>query len=155
MTPEKTWTTTLEQLNESQFLVTFDDLSAQPLLVDDSVMFGREGSATTVQVLSAAIGNGLAASFLLSFRNAGLEPRKLTAEVRVTGSEESGRCKLTGIRVSLKPEFDEFMLGKVGHCLEQFEEESTLFAGVHQSIDFQMEVSPILATRAAAHTHVA
>ena len=143
METSKEITLSLEQLNGFEFKVKFEGIENNLLLTDEPPPLGRSKGPNPSQLLSAAVGNCLAASLLFCMRKARIEPKKIKATVKtVLTRNEKGRIRIGGIRVSILPEFENATQAEIARCLELFEDFCTVTQSVRRGIDVQVEVTP-------------
>jgi organic hydroperoxide reductase OsmC/OhrA len=142
MEANREFTTTLDQISDYEFMVKFDEQGIHTLLVDEAPPLGRGEGPNPIQMLAASLGNCLAASLLFCLRRARIEPRdiKATVKTKLTRNEK-GRIRIGSIEVSVHPEFDEYVLGDVGRCLDLFEDFCIVTQSVRQGIDVQVKVT--------------
>ena len=113
-----------------------------PLVLDEPEPFGEGHGPNAARVLAAAIGNCLSASLLFCFRRARLD----VAELRTTveGSmvrNPRGRLRLGPIRVKIEPVFSAEDRGRMGRCLELFEDFCVVTQSVRGGLDVAVEVT--------------
>jgi organic hydroperoxide reductase OsmC/OhrA len=125
----------IELKERYQFLVRFEDVEGKPtLLCDEPPPLGEGEGPNAADVLGAAVGNCLAASFAFCLRKARLEPVRLTANVTTHVSRnERGRFRIASIDVELTPELASENAGRK-RCEELFEDFCIVTASVRGGI---------------------
>jgi uncharacterized OsmC-like protein len=137
---EKRLTVDLERVKDYEFRVRFGDGFAD-LVLDEPPPLGADHGPNASKVLSAAIGNCLAASLLFCLRKSRLEPRSLHATVETTiRRNEKGRFRIGGTRVAIKLDLDAEARERAGRCLELFEDFCTVTESVRSGIPVDVEV---------------
>ncbi len=125
-----------------EFVAEFNDLPDGPsILLDEPEPVGTGRAPNAVAVLSAAIGDCLAASLTYCFQKSRLEPAGLTAHVttHVTRNDK-GRSRISSIDVELLPELPDANPARVARCEELFEDFCTVTASVRQGIPVNVSV---------------
>jgi uncharacterized OsmC-like protein len=125
-----------------EFVAEFNDVPDAPsILLDEPEPLGEGRAANAVDVLSAAVGNCLAASLAYCLRKTRLEPADLTAHVttHVTRNDR-GRSRIASIDVELVPEMAGADPTRVARCEELFEDFCTVTASVRQGIPVNVSV---------------
>ncbi len=129
-----------------RFRVRFDQAGVPDLLTDEPPPLGKGEGPNPARLLSAAVGNCLAASLLFCLTRARLEVAGLTATVETTlGRDEQGRLRVTGIHVTLAPEVTAEVRDRMGRCLEVFESFCVVTESVRRGIDVAVRVEPATA----------
>jgi uncharacterized OsmC-like protein len=126
-----------------EFIAEFNDVPDRPsILLDEPEPLGEGRAANAVDVLSAAVGNCLAASLAYCLRKSRLEPADLTAHVttHITRNDK-GRSRIGSIDVELVPEMAaDADPTRVARCEELFEDFCTVTASVRQGIPVNVSV---------------
>jgi uncharacterized OsmC-like protein len=114
-----------------------------PLRVDESPPLGAGQGPSPVRLLAVAVGHCLGASALFCLRKARVDVRALgvTVDVRLARNER-GRLRIGGIRVALAPRVAPADAGRMGRCLEIFEDFCVVTQSVRDGIDVKVEVAP-------------
>lgn len=135
MSQERIHHVTVRLARDYQFVAQFDDVAGRPsMLLDEPEPLGHNRGPNAAEVLSAAVGNCLAASLVFCLQRARIEVDGLTARVttHVTRNEK-GRFRISGIDVELDP-----LVGndasKLDRCGELFEDFCIVTASVKQGI---------------------
>jgi uncharacterized OsmC-like protein len=133
-----------------QFLVRFDDIKGSPtLLCDEPPPLGDGEGPNPAAVLSAAVGNCLAASFAFCLRKSRMEPTRLTARVTThVVRNERGRLRIAGIDVVLAPEGLTTSGGGTKRCEELFEDFCTVTASIRRGIPVSVSLDAAADTAA-------
>ena len=123
-----------------RFRVDFGD-GRGVLLMDEPAPLGDGSGPNAAAVLGAAVANCLSASLLFCLRKARVEVRSLGADVEVTSSRnERGRLRVSGVRVQLHPDLAPGNEGRVGRCLELFEDFCVVTEAVRGGIEVDVTV---------------
>ncbi len=123
-----------------RFKVDFGD-GRGVLLMDEPAPLGDGSGPNAAAVLGAAVANCLSASLLFCLRKARIEVRSLGADVEVTSSRnERGRLRVSGVRVQLHPALAPGNEGRVGRCLELFEDFCVVTEAVRGGIEVDVTV---------------
>ncbi|MDA8301212.1 MAG: OsmC family protein [Actinomycetota bacterium] len=123
-----------------RFKVDFGD-GRGVLLMDEPAPLGDGSGPNAAAVLGAAVANCLSASLLFCLRKARIEVRSLGADVEVTSSRnERGRLRVSGVRVQLHPDLAPGNEGRVGRCLELFEDFCVVTEAVRGGIEVDVTV---------------
>lgn len=114
-----------------------------PLLMDEPAPLGDGTGPNASAVLAAAMGNCLSASLLYCLRRSRVDVVGLRTEVEVTPERNpEGRLRIGAIRVELHPEVAAGAEGRLGRCLELFEDFCVVTESVRGGIDVAVEVVP-------------
>jgi organic hydroperoxide reductase OsmC/OhrA len=111
------------------------------LVMDEPEPLGAGSGPNASAVLGAAVGNCLSASLLFCLRKAHIDVRSLRTEVEVTrGRNDRGRLRVSSVRVRLHPEVAAGYEGRLGRCLELFEDFCVVTEAVRDGIDVDVTV---------------
>jgi uncharacterized OsmC-like protein len=127
-----------------EFAVDFELPGVAELVLDEPVPLGAGRGPNAARILAAAVGNCLGASLLLCLRKARIEVQELRVSVR--GSfvrNEQGRLRIGGLQVRLEPGVPAEQRGRLGRCLDLFEDFCIVTASVRQGIDVEVDVEPV------------
>lgn len=114
-----------------------------PLLMDEPGPLGDGAGPNASALLAAAVGNCLSASLLYCLRRARIDVVGLRSEAVVTPERnDEGRLRIGSIRVALHPEVAAGAEGRLGRCLELFEEYCVVTESVRAGIDVIVDVAP-------------
>jgi uncharacterized OsmC-like protein len=127
---------TVRLTRDFEFAATFDDLPTAPAIrFDEPPPLGHHRAPNAVDVLSAAVGNCLAASLTFCLRKARVDVRGLTAHVTTdVERNDKGRFRIRHIDVELSPELGDAPLNGVTRCEGLFEDFCTVTASVRRGI---------------------
>ena len=140
MSEERIHHVTLTLARDYEFIAQFDDVPGRPSIVlDEPPPLGKSGGPNAADVLSAAVGNCLAASLAFCLRRARIDVSALTASVttHVTRNER-GRFRITGIDVALDPVIRD--AATFGRCGDLFEDFCVVTASVKQGIPIRVSL---------------
>ncbi len=113
----------------------------QTLTMDEPPPLGEGAGPNASTVLGAAVGNCLSASLVYCLRRAHLEVESLETEVVVTPvRDERGRLRIGSIKVRLHPVLAGDSPGRVGRCLELFEDFCVVTESVRHGIAVDVAV---------------
>jgi uncharacterized OsmC-like protein len=138
----------LRMLKNYQFEAQFPDIpSAPPVKFDEPLPLGEGTAPQAVDVLSAAIGNCLAASLAFCLRKARVAFDGLEAHVTTEVTRDAkGRMRIGSIAVELAPEVSQTDRAGLERCKALFEDFCTVTASVRRGIDVGVTVKePALA----------
>lgn len=133
--PTSTHHVTVRLAREFEFVAEFNGVpDAAPVMMDEPRPLGGGQAPNAVDLLSAAVGDCLAASLAFCLRKAHVEVRGLTADVTThLVRNEKGRARISGIDVALQPELGR-LDAPIGRCEELFEDFCTVTASVRRGI---------------------
>jgi uncharacterized OsmC-like protein len=133
-------TITLEQGFE--FRATFDGASGTSVVLDEPPPLGGGRGPNAAALLSAAVGNCLAASLLFCLRKSRATVGALTADVttRITRNE-AGRFRISGIDVALSTDVSAEDLARLGRCEDLFEDYCIVTESVRRGIPVSVSVA--------------
>lgn len=131
----------LELLQDYEFKVKFRE-GLEDLIMDEPEPLGRGQGPNASRILAAAVGNCLSASLLLCLRKAKLSPAGLKTSVttRLTRNE-GGRLRIGESRVSIQLDLDPALHGKLGRCMELFENYCVVTQSVRAGIPVEVVVT--------------
>lgn len=122
------------------FTVDFSE-GTPSLLVDERPPLGKGRGPDPARLLAAAIGSCLGASLLFCLRKARVDVSQL--DTRVEGTivrNASGRLRIGEIRVRLAPQIAPSQRGRMGRCLELFEDFCIVTQSLRQGIAVNVEL---------------
>jgi uncharacterized OsmC-like protein len=127
-----------------EFVAEFPDLPDSPaMLLDEPQPLGDSRGPNAADVLAAAVGDCLAASFAFCVRKAQMKLDDLTADVVAHLSRnEKGRLRIDTIDVELKPRFRHLDQPRLERCEALFEDFCTVTASVRRGIPVTVSVKP-------------
>lgn len=127
----------LEALGGYRFRVDFPGTGTE-LVMDEPEPLGEGTGPNASQVLSAALGNCLSASFLFCLRRMDIEPESLETVVEThVGRNEEGRLRVQSAEVTLTVGLDPEDRDRVGRCVDLFEDYCVVTGAVRQGIDVE------------------
>jgi uncharacterized OsmC-like protein len=124
-----------------QFAADFEDASVPELLLDEPPPLGEGRGSNAARLLGAAVGNCLGASLVYCLRRAHIAVRQL--RVKVEGAvvrNERGRLRIGELRVTLYPDLPAEEQGRIGRCLDLFEDFCIVTESVRSGINVQVAV---------------
>lgn len=135
------YTVSVDQVRDYQFLVTFDKEQYAALAMDEPAPLGGDTAPGAGRVLAAAVGNCLGASFLFAARKAGVEVTGIHAEVAVeVVRNERRRLRIGRIAVTLDPKITPGDAAKAESVRGIFEDFCTITASVRQGVPVDVTV---------------
>jgi uncharacterized OsmC-like protein len=143
MSEERTHHVTIRLAREYEFTAEFNDVpNSASILLDEPEPLGHNRAPNAAAILSAAVGNCLAASLAFCLRKSRIEVDGLTAHVttRIVRNE-TGRLRIGGIDVQLVPEIAEADRSRLGRCEELFEDFCMVTESVRQGIPVNVTVT--------------
>lgn len=133
---------TLEQVEDYEFRVRFDDTTIPDLTTDESSPIGRDAGPNPSRMLAVAVANCLCASLLFALRKYKNTPGKLGAKARVTlARNEQGRWRITHVGVDLQLADKAEVLEHLDRVLAQFEDFCIVTQSVRQGIAVDVSVT--------------
>lgn len=139
--PAGEFTVTVEQVEDYEFKVHFDETEFDEYRMDEPAPIGHDRAPNAARVLSAAIGNCLSASLLFCARKAKVELGPIRTEVRTqVFRSERGRLRIGKVQVRIDPRIPETEKHKALRCLDLFEDYCVVTQSVRQGIDVQVAV---------------
>lgn len=142
MTDERQQHATVRLVRDYQFVAEFGDVSNTPsILFDEPPPLGDGRAPNASAVLSAAVGDCLAASLALCLRKAHLDVAGLTAHVttRIVRNDQ-GRLRIGGIEVELEPDVSAGDATRLERCERIFENFCTVTSSVREGIPVAVHV---------------
>lgn len=127
-----------------QFNVDFGQPGVPVLVTDEAAPLGRGRGPNPARLLATAVGNCLASSALFCLRKARIEVHGMT--VRVDGAmvrNERSRLRVGPLKVTLEPRVRVEDRGRIGRCLEIFEDFCVVTDSVRKGLDVDVEVKPV------------
>jgi uncharacterized OsmC-like protein len=156
MAEERTYHVSVRLDRGFEFLAEFPDVPGAPALrFDEPAPLGANGGPNAVAVLSAAVGNCLAASLAFCLRRSRMDVEGLTANVTTrVARDEKGRHRIASIDVELAPVFGQEAGSHGEHprferCGDQFEDFCTVTASVKRGIPVHVSLKSGAETKVA------
>lgn len=136
------FTTTLEQVKDFTFTVTFDKESMKTLTLDEPPPLGRETGPNASRVLASAVGHCLSASLLFCLQKSRIPMKHVSTKVHTTlARNEAGRWRVQGMKVDIKAEpVNEQDREHMKRCLDLFEDFCLVTQSVRKGIDVKVDV---------------
>ena len=145
MTPHDRFTVDLSLRDGYAFNVEFGEGEGSPLVVDELPPLGEANGPNPARLLAAAVGSCLSASLLFCLRKARIEVGDLRTTVEGTIiRNERGRLRIGGISVRLAPELTPEQRGRMGRCLDLFQDFCIVTESVRDGIAVDVAVEPAL-----------
>src|SRR5690606_35323380 len=105
------------------FEVDFEKDGVPALLTDEPPPLGDGLGPNPARLLAAAVGNCMSASLRFCLERARVDVQGMRTRVEGTMvRNERGRLRVGSLHVSLEPRLDADELGRIGRCLEVFED---------------------------------
>lgn len=141
MSDEQSIELTLEQVNDYEFRLRFDDTDAPDLLTDEPPPLGHGVGPNPSRLLLVAVANCLSASLLFSLRKFKNDAGQLAAHARATlARNEHGRLRVKRIEVELAMGAAAGSLEHLPRLLAQFEDFCVVTESVRQGIEVLVSV---------------
>lgn len=138
---EQTFTITLEQRQDYEFLVRFDKESVADLVTDEGAPLGKDSGPNPARLLAAAVANCLSASLLFALRKFKNRPEPVTASATTRiGRNEQGRLRILGIDVQIRTGRKAAEMEHLGRILAQFEEFCIVTQSVRDGLSVNVSV---------------
>jgi uncharacterized OsmC-like protein len=135
---------TVSQVQDYQFLVTFDKESMGQLTTDESLPLGKESGPTPSRMLAAAVANCLSASLLFAFKKAGVEVGQIETQITTqVVRNEQRRLRIGKMEVLIDPKLSPESLEKAKAPRVIFESFCTVTQSVAQGIPVEVKVKGI------------
>lgn len=123
------------------FTVDFPDVDVPPMVVDEQPPLGEGNGPNPTRLLAAAIGSCLGASLLFCLRKSRIEVGSLRTTVEGTFERnERGRLRVGRLKVRLAPELSDEQRGRMGRCLDLFQDFCIVTESVRRGIPIEVEV---------------
>lgn len=136
----------LEQKQDFQFLIDFNQEGVPLLLADELPPLGEGNGPNPARLLAAAVANCLAASLLFCLRKSRIEPHQLRAAVQgEMVRNERGRLRIRQLNVRIEPLLAEADAERITRCSEIFQDFCIVTESVRDGIDVQVELVPAVA----------
>lgn len=126
---------TLEQIDDYEFRVRFDDTGLADLITDEPPPLGQAAGPNPTRLLAAAVANCLSASLLFALRKYKNEPGQLVTHARATLERNAqGRLRVSRIAVELNMTGAAGTLQHLDRLLAQFEDFCVVTESVREGI---------------------
>jgi len=139
---ETEFTTTLDQVKDYTFTVTFDKETMKALTVDEPEPVGSGQGPNASRVLASAVGHCLSASLLFCLQKSRIPLKHMATKVHTTlARNEAGRWRVQAIKVEIKadPESEQER-ERMKRCLDIFEDFCIVTQSVRKGINVQVNV---------------
>lgn len=131
----------LEQTQDYQFKVHFDETAIPDLITDESDPLGHDAGPNPSRLLVTGVANCLAASLLFALRKYKNAPGMLGAHAKATLTRnEHNRLRITHIAVDLQLADAADSLEHIDRVIEQFEDFCIVTQSVRQGIAVDVSV---------------
>lgn len=131
----------LEQVDNYEFRVRFDDTDVPDLLTDESPPLGGGAGPNPSRLLAAAVANCLAASLLFALRKFKNEPGHLRATTKVTmARNEDRRWRVERVQVDLHLNESADAFEHLDRILGQFEDFCIVTQSVREGVQVDVHV---------------
>jgi organic hydroperoxide reductase OsmC/OhrA len=139
---ETEFTTTLEQVKDYTFTISFDKDSMKGFTMDEPAPLGSESGPNASRVLAAAVGNCLSSSLLFCLQRSRIPLKHVSTKVHTTlARNEAGRWRIHGLKVNINAEpASEQDRELMKQCLSTFEDFCIVTQSVRKGIDVQVAV---------------
>lgn len=135
------FTVTIEQQDDFEFKVRFDEPHFPEWLLDEPAPLGRNAYPNASRAISAAIGNCLSASLLFCARKAKVNPGPIRTKVRTQiARNERGRLRIGKVEVEIGLDLPEAEKAKLMRCRSLFEDYCVVTESVRHGIDVRVSV---------------
>ena len=138
------FTTSLDQVKDYEFTVSFDKDELGKLTMDEPAPLGTEKGPNASRVLSSAVGHCLTASLIFCLQKSWIPLKHVATKVHTTlARNEAGRWRVQGIKVDINADpLNEQDRERMKQCLETFEDFCIVTQSVKKGIDVAVQVTP-------------
>lgn len=131
----------VEQVDGFEFRVRFDKTQFQELMLDEPQPLGQDRAPNASRVLSAAVGNCLAASLVFCSKRAGLALSRVRAKVHTELVRNADkRLRIGTIRVVLSVPSAVASPAELATCAAKFEDFCVVTQSVRAGIDVRVAI---------------
>ena len=136
--------TELEQVERSEFKVSFPRSPFSGVVVDESTPVGNDRGPNPVQSLAMAVGHCMSSTLVNTLERAHVRVTPLQTTVRtVVSANAQGRRRVQQLSVSIATQpVDEADRSRFEHCVEIFADFCTVSAAVREGIPIHHTVGP-------------
>jgi uncharacterized OsmC-like protein len=146
-------TVSIELQDGYRFGVDFQMDGVQRLVMDEPAPLGTGDGPNASRVLAAAIANCLSASALFCLRKAHVDVRGMRTWATASMTrDEHGRMRVGAVDVQIQPEIAPADAGRIGRCLELFEDYCVVTQSVRAGLPVTVEVKPVPTAPSTART---
>jgi organic hydroperoxide reductase OsmC/OhrA len=126
---------TLEQIDDYEFRVRFDDTGLADLITDEPSPLGRDAGPNPTRLLAAAVANCLSASLLFALRKYKNDPGRIVTHAHATLERNAqGRLRVSHLAVELSMTGAAATLQHLDRLLAQFEDFCVVTESVRDGI---------------------
>jgi uncharacterized OsmC-like protein len=136
------FTTSLDQVKDYEFTVSFDKEALGKLTMDEPAPLGTEKGPNASRVLSSAVGHCLTASLIFCLQKSRIPLKHVATKVHTTlARNEAGRWRVQGIKVDINADpLNEQDRDRMKRCLEMFEDFCIVTQSVRKGINVEAAV---------------
>lgn len=143
---ERTRAVKLDLDHGYKFSADFGLEGVKPMTLDEPAPLGEGAGPNPARLLAAAVANCLASSLLFCLRKARIEVAGMRAEAEAAMTrDERGRLRVSRIDVTLSPVVAAVDEGRMGRCLDIFEDFCPVTAAVRKGVEVSVTVQPVVA----------
>jgi len=139
---ETEFTTSLDQVKDYEFTVSFDKEALGKLTMDEPAPLGAEKGPNASRVLSSAVGHCLTASLIFCLQKSRIPLKHVATKVHTTlARNDAGRWRVQGIKVDINADpLNEQDRDRMKRCLEMFEDFCIVTQSVRKGINVEVAV---------------
>jgi uncharacterized OsmC-like protein len=139
---ETEFTTSLDQVKDYEFTVSFDKDELGKLTMDEPAPQGTEKGPNASRVLSSAVGHCLTASLIFCLQKSRIPLKHVATKVHTTlARNEAGRWRVQAIKVDIDADpLNEQDRERMKRCLEIFEDFCIVTQSVRKGINVEVAV---------------
>jgi uncharacterized OsmC-like protein len=139
---ETEFTTSLDQVKDYEFTVSFDKDELGKLTMDEPAPQGTEKGPNASRVLSSAVGHCLTASLIFCLQKSRIPLKHVATKVHTTlARNEAGRWGVQAIKVDIDADpLNEQDRERMKRCLEIFEDFCIVTQSVRKGINVEVAV---------------
>jgi len=139
---ETEFTTSLDQVKDYEFTVSFDKEKLGKLTMDEPAPLGTEKGPNASRILSSAVGHCLTASLIFCLQKSRIPLKHVATKVHTTlARNDAGRWRVQGIKVDINADpLNEQDRDRMKRCLEMFEDFCIVTQSVRKGINVEAAV---------------
>lgn len=135
------FTIVVERVQDFEFRVRFDKEQYAELTMDEPKPVGQDVGPNATRVLSAAVGNCLAASLMFCVQRSKLTVRSIKSKVTTTTARnEEGRWRVARLQVQIFLKTQDKDEKRLQRCIDIFENYCVVTGSVRQGIPVDVTV---------------
>ncbi len=136
-------TTSLDQVKDYEFTVSFGKESLGKLTMDEAAPVGTEKGPSASRILSSAVGHCLSSSLIFCLQKSRIPLKHVATKVHTTlVRNDAGRWRVQGIRVDINAEpVNEQDRERMKRCLGIFEDFCIVTQSVRKGINVEVAVN--------------